>query len=83
MLADVSMSLDNVLAIAALARGHYVIMAIGILISVAMLTLATRWIADQMAKWPWLNWVGLCLIVYVAVDLIAGGYEASLALIRQ
>jgi len=78
VVADVSMSLDNVLAIAAIARGHVFIMAIGILASIAMLTFAARWIADQMKRWPWLNWIGLALIVWVAIDLIAGTYDARL-----
>jgi len=80
VVADISMSLDNVLAIAALARGHYVIMALGILASIAMLTFAARWIADQMKKWPWLNWVGIVMIVYVAIDLIAGSYDSEFRL---
>lgn len=82
VVADISMSLDNVLAVAALARGHVFIMALGILASVAMLAFAAKWVADVMRKRPWLNWIGLALIVYVAVDLIAGTYDARLSLLR-
>lgn len=68
--ADLSMSVDNVLAVAGMARGHPIIMSIGIFLSIAMLAVATQWIAPLMKKWPLLNWVGLALIVYVALDLI-------------
>lgn len=70
IIADVSMSLDNVLAVAALARGHVIVMAVGILASIVMLAFAARWVADLMAKRPWLNWIGIAMIVYVAMDLI-------------
>lgn len=82
VIADISMSLDNVLAVAALARGHRIIMAIGILASIVMLTFAARWTADAMKKYPWLNWVGLVLIVWVAIDLIAGTYDSRFVLMR-
>lgn len=74
VIADLSMSIDNVLAVAGMARGHPVIMAIGILASIAMLAVAARWIADLMAKRPWINWIGIGMIVYVAVDLITGSF---------
>lgn len=80
--ADLSMSLDNVLAVAALARDHTWIMVIGILVSIYMLTLAAKRVADLMQRWPWLNWVGLVLIIYVAIDLIAATYDIHLALMR-
>lgn len=73
IVADISMSLDNVLAVAALARGHVIVMAIGILASIAMLAFAARWIADLISKRPWLNWVGIAMIVYVAIDLMTSG----------
>lgn len=76
IIADVSMSLDNVLAVAGLARGHPVVMAIGILASIAMLAFTARWVADLMQKRPWLNWIGIAMIVYVALDLIIGSVFA-------
>lgn len=82
IIADVSMSLDNVLAVAALAREHVIIMGIGILASIVMLAFAARWIAAIMEKRPWLNWIGIALIVYVAIDLIAGTFNFHLLLLK-
>jgi YjbE family integral membrane protein len=81
--ADVSMSLDNVLAVASLARNHPFIMGMGFLGSMIMLTWAARKIADLMEGRKWLSWVGLVLIVWVAIDLIVGNYDATLTLMRS
>jgi len=81
--ADVSMSLDNVLAVASLARNHPFIMGVGFLFSMGMLTIAARWVADLMETHKWMSWVGLGLIVWVAIDLIVGNYDATLTLMRS
>jgi YjbE family integral membrane protein len=75
LVADVSMSVDNVLAVAALARNHAIIMGVGILFSIALLTIAAGWVARLLQRWPWLNWLGLALILWVAGDLIWGSYD--------
>jgi YjbE family integral membrane protein len=72
--ADVSMSLDNVLAVASFARQSPLIMAIGILASIAMLTVAAKVTVGLMERWRWLNWAGVALIVWVAFDLILGAW---------
>jgi YjbE family integral membrane protein len=81
--ADISMSLDNILAIAGLARNHGIIMAIGILASIFILVFVARHVATLLEKHKWLNWVGLVLIIYVAFDLISGSYDSTIVIMRS
>ncbi len=81
LVADVSMSLDNVLAIAGAAREHPLIMAVGLVLSVALMGLAATFIARLLDRYRWLAWVGLLVIVYVAARMIwEGGWEVEGAL---
>lgn len=82
-LADISMSLDNVLAVAALARNHFILLILGIGASIYFLTVASRWVSKILDQYPWINWVGLTLIVYVAGGLIFGSYDVTLSTIRS
>lgn len=70
IVADASMSLDNVLAVAAAARDHIIIMGFGLLLSIGFMAIAANVIAGLLAKWKWLNYIGLGLIFYVAINLI-------------
>ena len=72
--ADVSMSLDNVLAVAGAARDHPGIMIIGLLLSVALMGLAANFIAKYIERYRWIAWVGLIVIVYVAGRMIYEGF---------
>lgn len=83
MIADISMSLDNVLAVAALARHHWFLMIIGIIVSIYFLTIAAKWVSTFLDKYKWLNWVGLALIVYVAFGLMFGSYDVTLNTIQN
>lgn len=83
VLADVSMSLDNVLAVAALARNHWFLMMLGIAVSIYFLTVATKWVSGFLVKYPWINWVGLVLIIYVAMGLIFGSYNTTMTTIQN
>lgn len=74
VVADVSMSLDNVLAVAAAARDHPWIMAFGLLLSVVLMGLAASLIARLLDRHRWIGWAGLLLIVYVALRLIWDGW---------
>lgn len=74
VIADVSMSLDNVLAVAAAAREHPFIMAFGLLLAVALMGVAASYIARMLDKYRWIGWAGLLLIVYVALHLIWDGW---------
>ncbi len=71
--ADVSMSLDNVLAVAGAARDHPGILAIGLILSVALMGLAANVLARVIERYRWLAYVGLLVIVYVAGRMIWEG----------
>jgi YjbE family integral membrane protein len=72
-LADVSMSLDNVLAVAGAAREHPGILIIGLVLSVALMGLAANLIARYIERYRWIAYVGLIVIVYVAGKMIYDG----------
>jgi YjbE family integral membrane protein len=73
IIADVSMSLDNVLAVAGAARAHPVVLAIGLLVSVALMGLAAGLIARLLHRFRWLAWVGLAIVLYVSLTMIHDG----------
>ena len=75
-IADVSMSLDNVLAVAGAAREHVYIMAVGLLLAICMMGIAANLIAPLLKRWPVLNYAGLALIVFVAGKMIVEGFRA-------
>ena len=75
--ADVSMSLDNVLAVAGAAREHPYILAFGLLLSVALMGVAADLLGRVLQKQRWIAYVGLAIIVYVAFEMI---YRGSLEL---
>ena len=71
--ADVSMSLDNVLAVAGAARDHPGILIVGLLLSVALMGVAANVIAKYIERYRWIAYVGLVVIVYVAGKMIYDG----------
>jgi YjbE family integral membrane protein len=73
VLADVSMSLDNVLAVAGAARDHLAILVVGLAISIALMGVAASYIARILHKHRWVAYLGLAVIVYVAFDMIGHG----------
>nr|WP_295825442.1 YjbE family putative metal transport protein [uncultured Azospirillum sp.] len=73
IIADVSMSLDNVLAVAGAAREHLWVLAIGLLLSVALMGAAATVIARLLNRFHWIAYLGLVVIVYVAVRMIWQG----------
>ena len=68
-IADVSMSLDNVLAVAGAAREHPYILVFGLALSIALMGLAANFIAGLLQKHRWIAYVGLVIILYVALDM--------------
>lgn len=72
--ADVSMSLDNVLAVAGAAREHPGIMIVGLIFAVALMGLAANIIAKYIERYRWIAYFGLAVIVYVAVKMIYEGW---------
>jgi YjbE family integral membrane protein len=74
-IADVSMSLDNVLAVAGAAREHPGILIVGLVIAVALMGIAANLIARYIERYRWIAWVGLLVIMWVAVKMIWEGYH--------
>jgi YjbE family integral membrane protein len=72
-IADVSMSLDNVLAVAGAAREHPMILIFGLALSIALMGLAASFIARLLEKHRWIAYVGLVIILYVALDMCYRG----------
>jgi YjbE family integral membrane protein len=80
VVADVSMSLDNVLAVAGAAREHAVVLVFGLALSVALMGLAASLIARLLHRFRWIAYAGLAIIVYVALRMIwDGGHELMAA----
>jgi len=73
ILADVSMSLDNVLAVAGAAKGSTWVLVVGLLLSVVLMAVAAKLIASMLERVRWIAWVGLAIVLYVAVTMIWGG----------
>jgi YjbE family integral membrane protein len=74
-IADVSMSLDNVLAVAGAARDHPGILIVGLIFAVAMMGVAANILAKYIERYRWIAWVGLLVIVYVAGKMIWDGWH--------
>lgn len=72
-LADLSMSLDNVLAVAGAAMDHVWVLAIGLILSIALMGLAATLVARLLKRHPWISYAGLIIVLYVAVSLVVRG----------
>ena len=70
IIADVTMSLDNVLGVAGAARDHYILLIFGLVLSIALMATAATLISDWIKKYKWIAWLGLLAILAVAIDLI-------------
>lgn len=70
ILADLSMSLDNVLAVAGAAGESTLVLVIGLAIAIVLMAVASSYIAKLLQSYPWIAWVGLLIILYVALDMI-------------
>jgi len=73
IVADVSMSLDNVLAVAGAAREHPMVLVFGLALSIALMGFAASFIAKLLQKHHWIAYVGLAIILYVALEMIYRG----------
>lgn len=83
IIADVSMSLDNVLAVAGAARDHPYVLIFGLVLSIALMGLAASFIAKLLQKHRWIAYVGLAIILYVAGDMIYRGFFEALPVVQQ
>ena len=79
VIADISMSLDNVLAVAGASIGHMDVLIIGLLLSVAMMGAAANLIAKLLERYRWISYVGLAIVVYVALSMIWKGSHDVMA----
>jgi len=70
IIADVSMSLDNVLAVAGAAKNHYVLLVFGLTLSIILMATIANIISKWIKEYKWIGWLGLVVIVVVAVELI-------------
>lgn len=74
-IADISMSLDNVLAVAGAAREHKEVLIIGLLMSIALMGAAATLIARLLHKYPWISYAGVFIVLFVALRMIWEGFE--------
>lgn len=81
-IADISMSVDNVLAIAGAANQNIPVLVIGLVVSIALMGVAATYIARLLQRYPALSYVGVALIVYVGVEMIWEGSEDLPAIFR-
>ena len=70
IIADITMSLDNVLAVAGAAKDHYYLLIFGLVLSIALMAVAANLISQWIKKYKWIAWLGLFAILIVAIDLI-------------
>ena len=70
IIADVTMSLDNVLGVAGAARDHYVLLVFGLVLSIILMATAATLISNWIKKYKWIAWLGLIAILAVSIDLI-------------
>jgi YjbE family integral membrane protein len=83
VIADVSMSLDNVLAVAGAAHEHPTVLVFGLVLSIALMGIAASFIAKLLNKHRWIAYVGLAVILYVAVEMIWRGAHEVLPYLGQ
>ena len=74
LIADLTLSFDNVLAVVGAAKGNYHLLVIGLLLSVFLIATLASYFADYIKKHQWLGYVGLFVILIIAVQLIIGGF---------
>ena len=76
LIADITLSLDNVLGVAGAAKQHYGLLIAGLLLSVILIGTLASYFANYIKKHTWLGWVGIGVILIVAIQLIVGGLDS-------
>lgn len=74
IIADIAMSLDNVLAVAGASHGNMVNLMIGLVVSIILMVVASGWIASMLEKYPSIQWLGLFIILFTALDMLEKGF---------
>jgi|SRR6185369_5355072 YjbE family integral membrane protein len=82
VVADITMSLDNVLAVAGAAREHPMVLVFGLALSIALMGLAASMIARLLQRHRWIAYLGLAVILYVAVDMMVRGAQELQPIVR-
>ncbi|HJU18956.1 MAG TPA: YjbE family putative metal transport protein [Stellaceae bacterium] len=80
ILADVSMSLDNVLALAGTARAHPLVLVFGLALSVALMGVASNYVARLLGRYFWISWIGLAIVTIVALRML---WQGSAEVLRE
>jgi YjbE family integral membrane protein len=75
IVADLSMSLDNVLGVAGAAKGSPIVLMIGLTVGVVLTAIASNYIAALLGRYPWITWIGLLIIASVALSMIWDGWH--------
>ena len=84
IIADVSMSLDNVLAVAGAAKDSPLVLVIGLAFAIVLMAVASHFIARLLMRYSWITWIGLAVIFYVALDMIYdGSHQVSCTIIPK
>lgn len=72
-IADISMSLDNVLAVAGVAINHKIVLVIGLMLSIGLMGIAASFVAKLLQRYPWISYAGVFIVLYVALSMIYRG----------
>ena len=83
VLADLSMSLDNVLAVAGAAAGSLWVLVTGLAVSVVLMGVAANLVARLLERYRWIAWIGLLIVLYIALKLVWDGGHEVLATLRK
>lgn len=75
IIADVAMSLDNVLAVAGASHGNMANLVIGLIVSIILMVVASGWIANLLEKYPSIQWIGLFIILFTALEMLEKGFS--------
>ena len=75
IVADLSMSLDNVLGVAGIARDHIAILVVGLVVSVGLMGVASSWVAKLVARFTWVGYLGLAVVLYTSLHMMWDGAE--------
>lgn len=78
LIADLTMSLDNVLAVAGAAREHPTVLIVGLLLSITLMGVAATWIAKLLHRFRWIGYVGLAIVFYVSLHMVWEGSRTVL-----
>jgi len=73
VMADVSMSLDNVLAVSGASRENILVLGIGLVFSIILMAIASNYIASKLERYPHIQWAGLLVILFVAIEMMLSG----------